>query len=109
MVRPERMRANLGLTGSQLVSERVAAVLSPLLGRSRARQLLTEASAAAERDGIPLHTVLGAIPEVATRFDDQELAALLDPVTYTGVAGALVDRAMRPVLPPRPSAVNPGS
>ena len=109
VVRPERMRANLGLTGSQLVSERVAAVLSPLLGRSRARQLLTEAAAAAERDGIPLYTVLGAIPEVATRFDDQELAALLDPVTYTGVAGALVDRAMRPVLPPRPSAANPGS
>ncbi|MDW4910083.1 adenylosuccinate lyase family protein [Streptomyces sp. ADMS] len=111
VVRPERMRANLGLTGSQLVSERVAAVLAPLLGRARARQLLTEASATAEREGSALHTVLGAIPEVAAHLDDQELAALLDPVTYTGVAGPLVDRALSPASAPRPqpSTVNPGS
>lgn len=109
VVRPERMRANLGLTGSQLVSERVAAVLSPLLGRVRARHVLTEASATAERSGTPLHTVLGAIPDVSAHLDAEELAALLDPVGYTGAAGPLVDRALRPSTSPRPSVVHPRS
>ncbi|WP_232838418.1 class-II fumarase/aspartase family protein [Streptomyces geranii] len=109
VVHPERMRANLGLTGSRLVSERVAAVLAPSLGRARARQLLTEASAVAERDGTPLHTVLGALAPVAAHLDPQELAALLDPATYTGAAGALVDRALSPAPSSRPSAADPGS
>lgn len=105
VVRPERMRANLGLTGSQVVSERVAAVLAPLLGRARARRLLTEASLTAEETGSPLHAVLGAIPDVAAHFDDRELSALLDPAAYTGAAGPLVDRALRPADTPRSSAL----
>ncbi|MFJ9344289.1 lyase family protein [Streptomyces sp. NPDC101733] len=105
VVRPERMRANLSLTGSQVVSERVAAVLAPLLGRDRAKALLTEASLSAEETGGPLHTVLAALPEVAAHLDDRKLAALLDPAAYTGAAGALVDRALRPAADPRPTVL----
>lgn len=94
VVRPDRMRDNLRLTGGQVVSERVAVVLSPLLGRARARQLLTEASLAADRDGSSLHSVLAALPEVRDRLGDAELAALFDPAGYTGAAGLLVDRAL---------------
>ena len=43
-VRPERMRANLDLTGSRIVSERVAAHLAPRLGKARAKTVLTEAA-----------------------------------------------------------------
>ncbi|MFE6691550.1 adenylosuccinate lyase family protein [Streptomyces sp. NPDC057743] len=103
LVRPERMRANLELTGSRLVSERVAAALAPRLGRTRAAQLLAGASAAAERDGVDLRTVLDALPEVAAHLGDRELAALLDPADYTGAAGALVDRALRHTPPRRAS------
>ncbi|MGJ5893415.1 3-carboxy-cis,cis-muconate cycloisomerase [Streptomyces sp. V2] len=103
VVNPGRMRTNLGLTGSRLVSERVAAVLSPLLGRDRARQILTETCASAERDGVPLHTALGALPEVAAHLDAGELATLLDPTAYTGAAGPLVDRALSRAAPPGPS------
>ncbi|MEV7730054.1 lyase family protein [Streptomyces sp. NPDC087917] len=105
VVRPERMLANLSLTGSQVVSERVAAVLAPLLGRNRAKALLTEASLSAEETGSPLHTVLAALPEVAAHLDDRKLAALLDPAAYTGAAGALVDRALRPAADPRPTVL----
>lgn len=96
VVAPGRMRDNLGLTGSQVVSERVAVVLAPLLGRTRAKELLTEASLTADREGSPLYSVLAALPEVRARLGDAELAALLDPAAYTGAAGLLVDRALRP-------------
>jgi 3-carboxy-cis,cis-muconate cycloisomerase len=93
-VRTGRMRANLGLTGSQVVSERVAAALAPVLGRAAARQLLTEASAQADASGVPLAAALTARPELAGRIGPAELARLCDPAGYTGAAGALVDRAL---------------
>jgi 3-carboxy-cis,cis-muconate cycloisomerase len=95
VVRPERMRANLGMTRSQVVSERVAAVLAPRLGRGPARDVLSQASTTARRTGRPLAQVLAALPEVALHLDAGELAVLLDPAGYTGAAGPLVDRALR--------------
>ncbi|WP_424217602.1 lyase family protein (plasmid) [Streptomyces sp. BI20] len=92
---PARMRANLDLTGSALVSERLAAVLAVPLGRDRARRLLTDAAARAARDGVPLSEVLAALPEVTAHLDARRLAELLDPAAYTGAAGPLVDRALR--------------
>ncbi|MEU2389379.1 lyase family protein [Streptomyces sp. NPDC007369] len=93
--RPERMRANLMLTGSQVVSERIAAVLAPELGKAAAKQLLTRVSAAAEESGRPLHELLAGEPVLEGRWSGAELAALCDPAAYTGGAGALVDRALR--------------
>ncbi|GAA4003649.1 hypothetical protein GCM10022384_57820 [Streptomyces marokkonensis] len=92
-VRPERMRGNTEATGGQLVSERVPAVLAPALGKAAAKQVLSDASAAATADGRPLADVLAEVPQVRGRFTRAELAALLDPAAYTGVAAELVDRA----------------
>ncbi|MEO3977692.1 adenylosuccinate lyase family protein [Streptomyces sp. CAU 1734] len=90
-VRPERMAANLAMTGSLVVSERVAAVLAPRLGKAAAKQLLTEASATATHTGKPLHEV----PELLAVLPADELAALCDPAGWTGAAAGLVDRAVR--------------
>lgn len=90
-----RMELNLGMTGSRITSERIAAVLTPHLGRAAARRLLNEASASAEEAGRPLHEVLAELPELAGRLTEAELADLCDPAHYTGGAGALVDRALR--------------
>ncbi|MFG2819397.1 lyase family protein [Kitasatospora sp. NPDC048365] len=90
-VRPVRMLANLELTGGQMVSERVAAVLAPSLGKAEAKRLLGEASEEAEFNGIPLAVVLagrGLVPAALA-------AELCDPSAYTGAAGALVDRALK--------------
>jgi 3-carboxy-cis,cis-muconate cycloisomerase len=92
---PDRMRANLGLTGSLVVSERVAAVLSAELGKSRAKDVIGEASAAAARSGRPLGAVLREIPLVTRHLSGAELDELLDPAGYTGAAGPLVDRVIR--------------
>ncbi|WP_058042177.1 3-carboxy-cis,cis-muconate cycloisomerase [Streptomyces roseifaciens] len=95
-VRAERMRANLGLTGAQIVSERLAAVLAPRIGRAEARRLLTEASAEAAAGGRELQAVLAEKPLLDGHFTAAELAALCDPADYTGAAGLLVDRALWP-------------
>jgi 3-carboxy-cis,cis-muconate cycloisomerase len=93
-VRPERMRTNLDMTGSQVVSERVAARLAPLLGRAAAKKLLTEAAGAAEATGRPLAEVLADLPHLPPGIGG-ELTRLCDPAAYTGAAGDLVDRALQ--------------
>jgi nitrosuccinate lyase len=92
VVFPDRLRANLGLTGSAVVSERLAAVLGAALGKAAARDVLARATAEAERTGAPLAAVLAAEPEI--ELTDAELGGLLDPLGYLGAAGHLVDRAL---------------
>ncbi|WP_340557183.1 class-II fumarase/aspartase family protein [Streptomyces sp. GSL17-111] len=93
-VHPDRMAANLELTGGHLVSERVTAHLAPVLGRNAAKTLLTEASARAARTGVPLDRVLTTYPEVVDALGRERVEALCDPSGYVGAAGALVDRAL---------------
>jgi 3-carboxy-cis,cis-muconate cycloisomerase len=92
---PDRMLANLAITGSLVVSERLAAVLAAHLGKVPAKNLLSQASAEAARTGKPLGDILRRLPEVTNHLTDTDLDSLLDPTRYTGAAGALVDRALR--------------
>ncbi|WP_405958696.1 adenylosuccinate lyase family protein [Streptomyces phaeochromogenes] len=94
VVHPERMLANLGLTGGALVTERLTVVLAPAFGKVRAKKLLTAASAEAAGTGRPLAEVLAQHPELSAVFTPARLSALLDPAQYTGAADALVDRAL---------------
>ncbi|MFI0235897.1 3-carboxy-cis,cis-muconate cycloisomerase [Streptomyces sp. NPDC016845] len=91
LVHPERMRANLGLTRGLVVSERLAALLSPALGRSTAKGLVSRASARAAGEGRHLADVLAEAPELVGRHDARQLRAWCDPADYTGAAGQLVD------------------
>ncbi|WP_328308005.1 lyase family protein [Streptomyces sp. NBC_00442] len=105
VVRPGRMRENLELTGSQIVTERLAVALAPVLGKRRAKELLAAASVTADREARPLADVLRTLPELAGHLDEKRLAALLDPAGYTGAAPDLVTRALAgpaASLPPHP-------
>ncbi|MDL9978483.1 lyase family protein [Microbacterium sp. ASV49] len=82
----DRARANLGLSHGLIVSERLAIVLVPVIGRARFDELIVAASTGAD-----LAALLRALPEAA----DLDVDALLDPGQYTGVAGRLVDQAIR--------------
>ncbi|MDT0569267.1 adenylosuccinate lyase family protein [Streptomyces sp. DSM 3412] len=95
IVHPERMRANLDLTGGAIVTERLNVALAPVLGKVRAKKLLSAASAEAADTGRPLSAVLAADPELSARFSPDRLSELLDPARYTGAAEALIDRALR--------------
>ncbi|WP_155055877.1 3-carboxy-cis,cis-muconate cycloisomerase [Streptomyces blattellae] len=72
------MREHLDLTQGLIVSERLSAELAPVLGRARAKELLTRLAS----EGRPL----AEAPELRD--------ADLDPAHYTGSAGALTDRAL---------------
>ncbi|MDQ0726585.1 lyase family protein [Microbacterium sp. W4I20] len=67
---------NLALTGGLLVSERLAIVLVPRIGRERFGTLISAAS-----EGADLPALVRALPEA----DDLDVDALLDPANYTGV------------------------
>ncbi|WP_326945719.1 adenylosuccinate lyase family protein [Amycolatopsis sp. NBC_01307] len=93
-VLPERMRDNLASTHGLIVSERLSAVLSPLLGKAAAKELLGEASQRAVREDRPLREVLDELPAITGVLTPAALDGLLDPAGYTGAAATLVDRAL---------------
>ncbi|MGW3205205.1 3-carboxy-cis,cis-muconate cycloisomerase [Streptomyces sp. NPDC001135] len=95
VVRPERMDANLRLTGGRIVAERLMAALTPLVGKAAAHDLLTRATQAADRLGRPLAEQLGQEPGLAGRITGARLARLCDPAGYPGSAGDLVERSLR--------------
>ncbi|MFG3505040.1 3-carboxy-cis,cis-muconate cycloisomerase [Streptomyces sp. NPDC047821] len=73
-VHPDRMRANLDLTGGLIVSERLRAHFP--------REHLARAAEEVRTSGTPLAGVLGVPP------------GLTDPARYTGAAARLTDRAL---------------
>jgi 3-carboxy-cis,cis-muconate cycloisomerase len=89
-VNADTMREHLGLTHGLIVSERLAVELAPVLGRARAKELLTRAAKRAVAENRSLVDVLGEEPELK----ELDLAELTDPTRYTGSAGALTDRAL---------------
>jgi 3-carboxy-cis,cis-muconate cycloisomerase len=86
-----RMRQNLHLTGGLVASERLATLLTERLGRTTARALVRDASLRAGAAGLPLAEEIAALD---TGLTVDEIEAALDPTTYLGSAGALVDRAL---------------
>ena len=86
-----RMRANLELTGGAIAAERIAVILTERLGRSRARALVRDAALHAGATGRQLAEELASLD---TGLSADEIAAALDPSTYVGAAGELVDRAL---------------
>jgi 3-carboxy-cis,cis-muconate cycloisomerase len=75
-------RRNLDLTGGLVLSERLSLVLTPLIGKERVTALVRDAAAGGE-----VAALVRALPEASTLDVD----ALLDPSSYTGLAGRLVD------------------
>ncbi|MGI3200757.1 3-carboxy-cis,cis-muconate cycloisomerase [Streptomyces sp. GLT-R25] len=94
-VHADTMRAHLDLTHGLIVSERLSAELAPVLGRARAKELLTRAARRATAENRPLVELLAEEPELKEpALKGLDLAALTDPTQYTGSAGALTDRAL---------------
>ncbi|MDW8810162.1 3-carboxy-cis,cis-muconate cycloisomerase [Streptomyces scabiei] len=91
-VNADVMRAHLDLTHGLIVSERLAAELAPVLGRARAKELLTRAARRVHAEGRPLGELLAEEPELSDLGLD--LADLVDPRRYTGSAATLTDRAL---------------
>lgn len=89
-VHADVMREHLDLTHGLIVSERLSAELAPMLGRARAKALLTELAKRTYAEGRSLGELMAEEPELK----DVDLAALTDPTRYTGAAALLTDRAL---------------
>ncbi len=92
-VHADTMRLHLDLTHGLIVSERLSAELAPVLGRARAKEVLTRVARRATAEGRPLVELLSEETELKD-VDLVDLVDLTDPTQYTGSAGALTDRAL---------------
>ncbi|MFE9173302.1 3-carboxy-cis,cis-muconate cycloisomerase [Streptomyces kebangsaanensis] len=89
-VNADAMRAHLHLAHGLIVSERLSAELAPVLGRARAKELLTELARRSYAEDRSLGELLAEQPELK----GIELDELTDPARYTGAAAPLTDRAL---------------
>jgi len=94
VVSPERMRENLAITGSLVVSERLSIALAPGVGKLAAKDLVSRASASAAASGRSLADAILDDPAVSGYVTPEEIAQLLDPEQYLGAASQLVDRVL---------------
>ena len=93
-VDPKRMRANLDLTRGLIVSEAVMMGLGPHLGRQRAHDLVYDICRKAITSKESFLDLLAADPEISKHMNRAQLATLVDPANYLGVAGAMIDRVL---------------
>jgi 3-carboxy-cis,cis-muconate cycloisomerase len=93
-VNADTMREHLGLTHGLVVAERLSAELAPVLGRARAKELLSELAGRTYAEGCSLRELLAEQPELKATNLDLDLDDLTDPARYTGSAGTLTDRAL---------------
>jgi 3-carboxy-cis,cis-muconate cycloisomerase len=93
-VRPDRMRANLELTGGLLLSERVSALVAERGAGPEGRAAVEAAAGRAAGGGRSLREELADEPAVSAVLSGEELERALDPAGYVGSAEALVDRAL---------------
>ncbi|MEI8145503.1 MAG: 3-carboxy-cis,cis-muconate cycloisomerase [Alphaproteobacteria bacterium] len=87
----DRMAANLALTNGLLMAEAVQMALAPHLGRLVAHDRIEAACREAVATKRPLLDVLAEDSAVTVHLDRAALAKALDPATYLGASGAIVD------------------
>lgn len=93
-VRADRMSDNLALLGGQLSAERLSAALAPQLGKGPAKAVVSAIVDEAVARGASLREVSLARPEIAAWLSETDIDELLDPATYVGAAGQLVEEAI---------------
>lgn len=90
-VRTANMRRNLELTGGMLLSEAVMLAIGRTLGRQVAHDVVYDACMNAFETETTMKAALLGDPRVSEHFDEAAIDALLDPDSYTGLAGTFVD------------------
>ena len=95
----KKMRANLDLTKGLIVSEAVMMGLGPALGRQRAHDLVYAICREVAAGRGTFLDLLAGHPEIEPHMGRTQLAALVDPANYLGLAGEMVDRVLERETP----------
>jgi 3-carboxy-cis,cis-muconate cycloisomerase len=82
---------NLAATRGLVLAERLSLVLGPVLGADAVAGIVAEVTGGADLDAAVRRALAAAAPAGA----DLEVARLLDPSGYTGIAASLVDEVTR--------------
>ena len=93
VVHPNRMRANLDLTGGLLFADGVASRLAAKLGREAAHQIVEAAAKAVRDSGQTLQTVLAANTAIPPALQ-KEIAPAFDLKPMIDAAAARTDGAL---------------
>jgi 3-carboxy-cis,cis-muconate cycloisomerase len=107
---PERMRANLDLSGGLIMAEALMLELGKQIGRQRAHDAVYDAAQASVTQSRPFRELLAADPHVSARLTAAQLDALLDPARYAGLCrlfaerGAAAGRELARTIAARPGA-----
>jgi 3-carboxy-cis,cis-muconate cycloisomerase len=88
----ERLRANLELTGGQIMAEAVSFALAEKIGRAEAHALVRELSQKAAQEKRPLKEILLSSLPVKSQLSNLEIEKLFIPLTYQGSAQTFIDR-----------------
>jgi 3-carboxy-cis,cis-muconate cycloisomerase len=99
IVYPERMRQNLDLTGGLLLAERVMFALGEHIGRQHAHDVVYECAMSSFGTRRSFLDVLCEDARVNQHVTRDQLASLLDPAAYTGLASEFVDRVLQRAKP----------
>jgi adenylosuccinate lyase len=89
---PERMRANLDLSGGLIMSEAIMLELARKMGRQRAHDAVYDAAQASVVENRPFKDTLAEVEEVTSNMTPQEIEKLLDPTEYTGICSLFAER-----------------
>jgi 3-carboxy-cis,cis-muconate cycloisomerase len=89
---PQRMRANLALSGELIAAENAMMVLAPCMGRESAHHAVHEAARASMASGEALSEVLWRDEAVRACASRARLREALDPARYLGQSVTLARR-----------------
>jgi len=93
-VRADNMRRNIDILGGLMMSERVMMKLASAVGRQTAHEIVYKDSMKAFEEKKPFKNVLEEDPKVQNLLSEDEIACLMDPASYLGLAPLYVDRVI---------------
>ena len=88
----ERVRANLELSGGQIMAEALSFALAEKIGRADAHHIVQELCRRAVKEKRPLKEMALSDLRVKTQFSNAEVEKLFIPLTYQGSAQTFIDR-----------------
>ena len=90
----QAMRRNIDMTGGLVMSEAVMMGLGPYIGREFAHDLVYDLCRESLASKKPLIDLLATHPEIKRHVDRPALERMLDPASYLGQSGTMVDRVL---------------
>ena len=94
-VDPQRMQANLNLTGGLIMAESLTMALAPHIGRPEAQDIVHTMCEQAVKSGVDLRQVVMGTAQVTAILSPDEIDHALDPAHYLGSTDAFIDRALK--------------